>query len=195
MRRSTNESRLLALATLIVCLAAVGCGSGGSEPSDQARPASGAQPAEGEAQNGDVEARGGDGGDGGANGEDGEDGESVTSEGGSSSQSSTVTQSGSGDQSSSIQQRSGSGSTSSSSSSSSSSVKTFSGSGATTLSFNVEGPSRLVWTNSRGRPFSARGDGISIESRAGRGEVPLDARGYDGVRVRGSSWTIVVRPR
>nr|MDQ3357069.1 hypothetical protein [Actinomycetota bacterium] len=109
-------------------------------------------------------------------GEDGEDGEDGSS----------------GSQSSSIVQSSGS---SSSSSSSGPGVKTFSGNGATTLSFDVEEPARLAWTNSEGRSFSARGDGISIDSSAGRGELPLDPGSYDGVKVRGTSWTIVIRPR
>ena len=178
----------------MLCLGAVGCGEGAG--AGQGRPAS---EVESEPEPGaDVRADGGDGGNGadgadgagadgadgagadgadGGNGEDGEDGSS-------------------GSQSSSIVQSSGSGSVSSSSSSSSGpGVKTFSGNGATTLSFDVEKPARLVWTNSEGRSFSARGDGISIDSSAGRGEVPLDPGSYDGVKVRGTSWTIVVRPR
>jgi hypothetical protein len=175
---------LLALIALMLCLGAAGCGEGAG--GGQGRPASEVEPepepgVEGRAEGGD----GGDGADGadgadGGNGEDGEDGEDGSS----------------GSQSNSIVQSSGSGSVSSSSSSSSGpGVKTFSGNGATTLSFDVEKPARLVWTNSEGRSFSARGDGISIDSSAGRGEVPLDPGSYDGVKVRGTSWTIVVRPR
>lgn len=175
-----RQTTLLALLVLATSLAAAGCGRGDTQ---QVRPASDAQQAQSQGEDGDVQAQGGDGGDGGANGEDGEDGESVTSQGGSSSS-----------QSSSIVQRSGSGSVSSSSTSGPG-VKTFSGDGATTLSFNVEEPSRLAWTNSERRSFSARGDRISIDSRSGRGEIPLEPGSYDGVRVRGSSWTIVVRPR
>jgi hypothetical protein len=183
-----------AIAALVLCLAAAGCGAGGDP--EGANPASEVQQqAQESSGGGDVRAEGGDGADG-KNGEKGEDGESVRAEGGSSSQSSSVTQtqSGSGDQSSSIVQRSGSGSTSSSSSSGPG-MKTFSGSGATTLSFNVEEPSRLAWTSSDGRSFSARGDGFAIDSSAGRGEISLEPGRYDEVRVRGSSWTIVVRPR
>ena len=178
---------------LAACLGAAGCGEGEGSP-ERARPASDAQQVQTDS-GGDVRAEGGDGGDA-KNGEDGEDGESVRAEGGSASQSSSVTQSqsGSGDQSSSVQSSSGSNSVSSSSSSGPG-VKTFFGSGSTTLSFNVEEPSRFAWTNAEGRPFSARGDDLSIESRAGRGEASLDPGSYDDVKVRGSKWTIVVRPR
>ena len=181
---------MLALLALLAGIVGVGCGGGASE---QPRTASDAQRAEQQQR-----AQGQD-----ADGESvrGEDGKSVEGEdgerGSSSSQSSSITQSsegGSSDQSSSIVQRSGSGSVSSSSSSGPG-VKTFSGSGTTTLSFNVEKPSRLAWTNSEDKRFSARGDGIAIESSSGRGEAPLDPGAYDGVKVSGSSWTIVVRPR
>jgi len=74
-------------------------------------------------------------------------------------------------------------------------VSTFSGTGATTLSFNVERPSRLAWTNSEGKTFSASGGGISVDSHRGRGEVELRPGTYDNVKVEGASWTIVVRPR
>jgi hypothetical protein len=115
-----------------------------------------------------------------------------------SSQSSSITQrsEGSGSsQASSLRQSGGGSSASSQTTSSGSGVSTFSGSGSTTLSFNVEQPSRLVWTNSEGRPFSAEGGGISIDSRAGSGEVALEPGDYENVKVRGSNWTIVVRPR
>ncbi len=165
---------------MLLCLGAVGCGEGAG--AGQGRSASEVEPEpergvdvradSGDAGNGGNGGDGGDGGDGadGGSGEDGEDGED-------------------GSQSSSIQ------SSGSVSSSSGPGVKTFSGNGATTLSFGVDEPVRLAWTNSEGRSFSARGDGISIDSSAGRGEVPLDPGSYDGVKVRGTSWTIVVRPR
>lgn len=180
---------------LAACLVAAGCGEGGG-PSETARPASDVQQAQRDTAGGDVRAEGGDGGDA-KDGEDGEDGESVRAEGGSSSQSSSVTQSqsGSGDQSSSITQSSSGSDSVSSSSSSGPGIKTFSGSGSTTLSFDVEEPSRFAWTNGEGRSFSARGGGLTIESSAGRGEVALDPGSYDDVEVRGSKWTIVVRPR
>ena len=162
-------------------LAVMGCG-GGSDEGGAATPASQkerqAQTEDRDGQDGEsvraegVEVRGGDVKDG-----RGEDGESVES-------------------GSSIVQSSGGGSVSSSSSSSNGSgIKTFSGTGSTKLSFNVERRSRLVWTNTEGRRFSASGAGISIDSRAGRGEVALDAGDYDDVRVSGASWTIVVRSR
>jgi hypothetical protein len=103
-----------------------------------------------------------------------------------------------GDSSTSITQDSTGGSSTSSSSQSSSGgrgTSIFSGSGRTNLSFNVERPSRLSWTNTEGKAFSAEGSGISISSRAGRGEAELRRRSYDDVEVRGANWTIVVRPR
>ncbi len=175
---------MLALLIMLLFLGAVGCGEGAG--AGQGTPASEVEP---EPEQGvDVRAdsgdggNGGDGGDGadGGSGEDGEDGEDGK-DGNSGSQSSSIVSS--------------SGSASSSSSSSGPGVKTFSGNGATTLSFDVDEPVRLAWTNSEGRSFSARGDGISIDSSAGRGEVPLDPGSYDGVKVRGTSWTIVIRPR
>lgn len=191
-----------ALATLAVggCLLLSACG-GGEGASEPARPASEAAPTERDRDDARTQADGEDGESvRGEDGEDGQDGESVRGEdgadGASASQSSSVTQSGSGDVSSSIVQRSDSGSVSSSSSSSSgSAVKTFSGRGETALSFDVEEPSRFVWTNTRGKPFSAAGRGIAIDSSAGRGEVSLAPGAYDDVKVRGSNWTIVVRPR
>ena len=163
----------LKLATLLSAalaggLLAAGCGGG----EEQSQPASERRPAEG-----------------------GGEGARGSSQSGSISQS---TRSGSGaNQSTSINQRSSGGSSSSSSQSSSGGggVSTFSGTGATTLSFNVERPSRLAWTNSEGKPFSATGAGISIDSRRGRGEVELHPGDYDDVKVEGASWTIVVRPR
>jgi hypothetical protein len=189
MPRPRIEPGVLALLALVAGVVVAGCAGGASE---QPRPSSDAQRAEqqqrAEGQDADGESvRGQD-----RKSVEGEDGD----RGSSSSQSSSITQSSEGgsNQSSSIVQRSGSGSVSSSSSSGPG-VKTFSGNGATTLSFNVEEPSRLAWTNSEGKRFSARGDGISIDSSSGRGEVSLDPGGYDGVKVSGSRWTIVVRPR
>ncbi len=74
-------------------------------------------------------------------------------------------------------------------------VKTFTGSGTNTISFEVENPSRLAWTNSEGQPFSVRGERLSIDSRAGRGEVELEPGRYREVEVRGDAWTIIVQPR
>ena len=186
MVRLGIDRLVLAAVALAACLGAAGCGEGGS-PSEPSRPASDVQQTQ-RNTGGDVRAEGGDGGDA-KNGQDGEDGKS--------SQSSSVTQSqsGSGDQSSSITQSSSGSDSTSSSSSSVPGLKTFSGSGSTTLSFNVDEPSRFAWTNGEGRSFAARGGGLTIESSAGRGEVALDPGSYDDVEVRGSKWTIVVRPR
>ena len=193
MTSSKLTTLLPAPFALVACLGAVGCGGGEASPQPSEQASEVRQQAETNSEGGDVSAKGGDGGDG-KNGQDGEDGESVTAEGGNASQSSSVTQSGDGDQSTSIVQRSGSGG-SSSSSSSGPGVKTFSGSGSTKLSFDVKEASRFAWTNAQGRAFSAEGPGLSIDSRAGRGEAVLDPRDYDDVKVRGSNWTIVIRPR
>lgn len=166
---------ILVPTALAALAAASGCG-GQSQP-EQARPASEAGPTADQAGK-EEGARGDDGG---------------------VSQSNSVKQStkdGSASQSSSTVQRSGSGSSSvSQSTSSSGGVQTISGTGKTTVSFNVEKASRLSWTNAEGKRFSARGAGLSIDSREGRGEVSLDAGRYDDVKVRGSTWTIVIRPR
>ena len=169
-------------------LATMGCG-GGSDRGEGAAPASQEQR---EAATGDRGGRDGEPGRGEESedrtGQDGEPAESGSSQSTSTSQGGSVSQS--------ITQSSNGGSSSSSSSSSSvNGVKTFSGTGRTDLTFNVEQPSRLVWTHTEGRRFSASGGGISIDSRAGRGEVALEAGRYEDVRVSGASWTIVVRPR
>lgn len=157
----------------------MGCG-GGSDDGGAAAPASPERETETEGRDGqDGEPGQGEDGEDGA-GQDGEDGEAG------SSQSNSITQSSDG------------GSVSSSSSSSNVNgrgIKTFSGTGSTELTFNVEQPSRLVWTNSERRRFSASGEGISIDSRAGGGEVALQAGRYEDVRVSGANWTVVVRPR
>ena len=158
---------VLASAALAAALFVAGCGSSGNE----ARPTSQSQPA---------------GGGGQASGD---------SDQSASSSQSSHTGSGS-DQSSSINSSSSGGSSSSSTQSSSSGgVSNFSGAGATTLSFNVERPSRLVWTNSEGKRFTAKGAGISIASDRGRGEVDLRPGNYNDVKVDGDNWTLLVRPR
>jgi hypothetical protein len=91
--------------------------------------------------------------------------------------------------------QSSSSSSSSQTSSGGNGIKTFSGTGGTNLSFSVDPRSRLVWTNDEGERFSAQGEGISIDSRRGRGEVRLDAGRYEDVKVRGKTWTIIIRPR
>lgn len=166
-------------------LALMGCG-GGSDQGAGAAPASQEETAGRAGQKGEsvraegAEVRGQDGEDGGGrDGEDGggKDGESVESG------------------SSIIQSSRGGSVTSSASSESGGAIQTFSGTGSSNLTFDVARPSRLVWTNSKGRRFSVSGEGISIDSRAGSGEVALAAGDYDHVRVSGASWTIVVRAR
>jgi len=168
MRGRRLKLAALLSGVLVGGLFAAGCGASG----DEARPASHSQPATGEQ---------------GANDSDGSD------------QSKSISQSahsGSGsDQSTSINQHSSAGSSSSTQSTSGAGgVSSFSGAGATTLSFNVEHPSRLVWTNSEGKPFTAKGAGIDIDSRSGRGEIELHAGDYNNVRVDGDNWTLLVRP-
>ncbi len=184
MNRVSPCTERLALLALAVGLAVMGCGDGSDEGA--AAPASQGQ------REAETEVRGEQGGEPGP-GDDGEDGIDQDGEPGesASSQSGSISQSSSG-QSNSISQSSNGGSTSTLTSNG---TKTFSGTGITKLTFGVERPSRLVWTNSEGRRFSANGGGISIDSRAGRGEVALDEDRYDDVRVSGASWTIVVRPR
>jgi len=160
-------------AALAGVVLAAGCGGGDQEPqrASESRP---------------PEASG--------SGATGDEGASGSSQSGSISQSTHGSDS---DQSTSITQRSsgGSSSTSSQSTSGNGGISTFSGSGATTLSFNVERPSRLAWTNTEGKPFTARGAGISIDSHEGRGEVDLHRGDYEDDRIEGANWTIVVRPR
>lgn len=73
-------------------------------------------------------------------------------------------------------------------------TRTVSSRGPATLHFKVEQSTRLVWTNNDGKPFLARGSGISINSRRGRGEVHLSPGRYE-VYVRGTAWKIALRPR
>jgi hypothetical protein len=162
-----NRSKLAVLLTAgAAALVAAGCGGS----NEQSQPASQSRPSGQGAQG------------------SGDSGQS-----GSISQS---TQSGSGsDRSTSIHQSSSGASSSSQSSTSGGGVNSFSGNGRTTLSFNVERPSRLAWTNSEGKPFSAKGGRISIDSRRGHGEIQLQPGDYNNVKVEGTTWTIVVRPR
>jgi hypothetical protein len=108
--------------------------------------------------------------------------QSITSDGGFVSQSNKVS---GGSSSSSSSQTSSAGN----------SVRSFSGQGESNLTFNVEQPSRLSWTNDEDETFSARGGGINIDSRNGRGEIKLEPGRYEDVKVRGATWTIIVRPR
>src|SRR5215210_3559739 len=175
---ATHRAKLASLLALALGGGALGAGCGESDEEHPQGPQSEPAAAPGDrAEPGESDARGAD--------QSGST--SQRSEGGSG-----------GDSSTSITQRSTGGSSTSSSSQSSSGgrgISTFSGSGRTKLSFNVARPSRLSWTNTEGKAFSAEGSGISISSRAGRGEAELRRGSYDDVEVRGANWTIVVRPR
>jgi hypothetical protein len=92
--------------------------------------------------------------------------------------------------------QSGAGSISQSSfSTSRGTVRTFAGTSDTTLTVDVDGASRLLWSNDRGRRFRLTGPGLAaIDSPGGSGEVPLSS-GQHRLAVHGDIWTIVVRPR
>jgi hypothetical protein len=161
-----------ALALAVVAGGAFAAGCGGSE--EGARPAAESTPTQEQTEaDGSREDSDGTG-----------QSNSITQRSDGSSQSSSIRQSG-GSSSSSSSQRSSGGS----------GVSTFSGNGRTTLSFNAERPSRLVWTNNQGERFTIEGAGISVDSRQGRGEVRLDPGEYENLKVNGENWTLVVRPR
>jgi hypothetical protein len=167
-----SASFVVAVIGMVLVFAACG-GGGGSGTQDQDAPAGNAEPTGGTEHQGKNDA--------GENESDNDSSHSITGDGGSVSQSNKV--SGGSSASSSSQTSSGGG------------VKSFSGQGASNLTFNVERPSRLSWTNDEDESFSARGGGINISSRSGRGEIDLKPRRYEDVRVRGATWTITVRPR
>lgn len=102
------------------------------------------------------------------------------------------TQSNSTNQSSSTQ--SGGGSMSQSSfSTDEGTVRVFAGSSDATIDVDVDGDSRLLWSNDKGRSFRLTGAGSTIDSSDGSGEVPLSG-GQHHLRVHGAVWTIVIRP-
>ncbi len=77
-------------------------------------------------------------------------------------------------------------------------VSSFSGRGPSTLTFNVQRGARFSWTNTAGRPFvvTSSSPRLSINSRAGLGELDLPAGTYRDVRIRqAAAWTAVVRSR
>ena len=166
-----RASRIAATVALALAGGALAAGCGGAEE----RPATKSQPAGSTSDEKQTDS--------GPSGSNQSSSISQRSDGSGSSQSSSITQSSGGSSSSSQTAANGEG------------MSTFSGKGSTTLSFNVERPSRLVWTNGEGNAFSMRGGGVSVSSRAGHGELELKPGDYRDVRVRGSSWTIVVRPR
>jgi hypothetical protein len=103
------------------------------------------------------------------------------------------TQSSSSNQSNSSTQ-SGGGSTSQSSfSTDEGTVRLYAGSSDTTITVDVDGDSRLLWSNDKGKQFRLSGAGSSIDSSDGSGEVPLSG-GRHRLEVHGQVWTIVIRP-
>ena len=169
---SAMRRRLIVGVALGACLAAVGCG--GTDTAER----SGKVDADQRSDEADKPDQGSDNGSSVT--------QSNTAEGGSVSQSNKLTQ------------RSGSGSSSVSSSQSTSggnAVQRFSGTGTSSLTFNVDDNARLSWRNQGGGKFSATGGDLSIDSRAGHGELKLEPGRYEDIKVRGQSWTIVVRSR
>jgi hypothetical protein len=104
------------------------------------------------------------------------------------------TQSSSGNSSNSSTQ-SGSGSLSQSSfSTDEGTVRLYAGSSDATITVDVDGASRLLWSNDKGHAFRLSGTGgTAIDSSDGSGEVPL-AGGRHRLEVHGDVWTIVIRP-
>ncbi|HKP91901.1 MAG TPA: hypothetical protein VJT75_18180 [Thermoleophilaceae bacterium] len=73
-------------------------------------------------------------------------------------------------------------------------VLTYAGTSKATITVDVEGDSRLLWSNDKGSPFSLSGTGgAAVDSSDGSGEVPLSG-GKHRLEVRGKVWTIVIRP-
>jgi type IV secretory pathway TrbL component len=133
----------------------------------------------------------------------GDSGDSATASSQTNSQSSTQssTQNGSQQQSSTNQNGTqsstqGGGSISQSSfSTDRGTIRTFAGTSDATLTIDVDGPSRLLWSNDRGSRFQLTGPGLpAINSLAGSGESAL-GQGQHRIKVQGDIWTVVVRPR
>jgi hypothetical protein len=73
-------------------------------------------------------------------------------------------------------------------------MRLLAGRGASTVTFTLDGPSRLLWSNTRGRSFSLREKaGALVKSPAGDGETRLFA-GAHTLRIDGALWTVVLRP-
>jgi hypothetical protein len=91
--------------------------------------------------------------------------------------------------------QSGSGSMSQSSfSTDEGTVRLYAGSADATITVDVDGDSRLLWSNDKGHSFRLSGAGGSaIDSSDGSGEVPLSG-GRHRLEVHGDVWTIVIRP-
>ena len=72
-------------------------------------------------------------------------------------------------------------------------VRLYAGSSDATITVYVDGDSRLLWSNDKGRSFRLTGASESIDSTDGSGEVPLSG-GQHRLQVHGAVWTIVIRP-
>jgi hypothetical protein len=72
-------------------------------------------------------------------------------------------------------------------------VRLYAGSSDATITVDVDGDSRLLWSNDKGRSFRLTGAGEPIDSTDGSGEVPLSG-GQHRLQVHGAVWTIVIRP-
>ena len=103
------------------------------------------------------------------------------------------TQSNSTNQSNSSTQSGGGSMSQSSFSTDEGTVRLYAGSSDATITVDVDGDSRLLWSNDKGRSFRVTGAGESIDSTDGSGEVPLSG-GQHRLQVHGAVWTIVIRP-
>jgi hypothetical protein len=73
-------------------------------------------------------------------------------------------------------------------------VRLYAGSDDATITVDVDGDSRLLWSNDKGSSFRLSGAcGSAIDSTDGSGEVPLSG-GRHRLAVNGKVWTIVIRP-
>jgi hypothetical protein len=72
-------------------------------------------------------------------------------------------------------------------------VRLYAGSSDAKIDLDVDGDSRLLWSNDKGSSFRLTGAGSPIDSRDGSGEVSLSG-GQHHLEVHGDVWTIVIRP-
>jgi hypothetical protein len=103
------------------------------------------------------------------------------------------TQSNSTNQSNSTSQSGGGSMSQSSFSTDEGTVRLYAGSSDATIDVDVDGDSRLLWSNDKGSSFSLSGAGSPIDSSDGSGEVSLSG-GRHHLEVHGKVWTIVIRP-
>lgn len=103
------------------------------------------------------------------------------------------TQSSSTNQSNSSTQSGGGSMSQSSFSTDEGTVRLYAGSSDATITVDVDGDSRLLWSNDKGSSFRLTGAGDAVDSSDGSGEVPLSG-GRHRLQVHGEVWTIVIRP-